>query len=189
MSNLSIQTKPALTPIATPAKPAATTETKAPAAQPGLKQDAVIWKEVPASTRIKTAIATTFKSEVIPYTIGGALAAPVGGALLGGFIGMFGGQPGKGAIEGAKMALKYAPITAAAGAGIAGVDALAMGTAVGSAPDRHSAQVRVGAGTAILGLLTADDKWDMLGAGVSGVAESARAGKIFDKTNEALQKK
>lgn len=42
--------------------------------------------------------------------------------------------------------------TAAAGAGISAVDALAVGTVVGSAPDKSSAMTRLGVGSAVLGL-------------------------------------
>lgn len=193
MGNIAIQSNPTLTTIGTqkqaaPAKAGESAPAPAPA-QASLSKDVVKWQDVSKGERIKTAIATTFKNEVIPYTVGGALAAPAAGALLGGFVGAFSGNAGKYAWEGAKYALKFAPITGAMGAGAAGVDALAIGTAVGSSKDRHSAMVTVGAGSAILGLLSSNDKWDMLASGVGAAAESARAGKVYDKTLEALQKK
>lgn len=177
-------------PVSQASKPAAQAATpQKPAEQSGLQKDIVAWKDVPKSDRVKTAIATTFKQTVIPYTIGGALVAPAAGAAIGGFIGLFNGQPGKFAWEGAKAMAKYMPIGAAAGAAVAGVDAAVVGTVVGTAPDRQSAMLRLGGATAIIGILTAEDKWDLVGTGVSTAAESVRAGQVFDRTNEALQKK
>lgn len=174
-----------------PAKPAATPSSPVAqkSEQSSMQQDIVAWKDIPKSDRVKTAIATTFKKTILPYTIGGALAAPAAGAVLGGFVGLFNGQPGKGALEGAKFMARYMPLTAAAGAAVSATDAAVMGTMVGTAPDKQAAMTRVGGLTAIVGILTAEDNWDLLGTGVATVAESARAGEVFDRTNEALQKK
>lgn len=190
MGNLSVQSNQVLTPVSAPkAAPA-----KAPAAQeapktPEIKKDSLEWKSVPTSERVTTAITTTFKSTIIPYTIGGALAAPATGAVLGGFIGLFSGNAGKFAVEGAKVGARYMHYTAAAGAGLSAVDAVAVGTVVGSAPDKTSAMTRLGVGSAVLGLLSAEDAWDVVGAGANGAVQSVRAGQIYDKTLENLQKK
>jgi hypothetical protein len=191
MANLSVQSNQPLLPVNTPkAAPAAKAESTAKAPeQAAMSKDSVEWKSVPASDRVKTAIATTFKKTIIPYTVGGALVAPAAGAVIGGFVGAFSGQAGKFALEGAKFGSRYSLHGAAAGAVISGVDAAVTGTVVGTSPDKQSAMVRMGSITLITGLLTAEDGWDVLGAGVGGAAESVRAARIFDATNEALQKK
>lgn len=191
MANLSVQSNQPLLPVNTPkAAPAPKAESAPKAAeQSAMNKDAVEWKSVPTSDRVKTAVATTFKKTIIPYTVGGALAGPIAGAAIGGFIGAFSGQAGKFAVEGAKFGSRYALHGAAAGAVMSGVDAAVTGTVVGSAPDKQSAMVRMGSITLITGLLTAEDGLDVLGAGVGGAAGSLRAGRIFDETNAALQKK
>jgi hypothetical protein len=187
MSNLSVQASPVQS-LPAPAKTSAPTPGQQPAEQPAaLKQDQLEWKTVPASERIKTAVATTFKQTIVPYTVGGALAAPAAGAVLGGFIGLFSGQSGKFALAGAKAGMKFMPHGAAAGAVVSGVDAAVTGTVVGSAPDKKSAMLRLGTLTTAVGVLTARDKFDLIGAGVGGAAESIRAGQIFDKTEAALK--
>ncbi|MGV3526885.1 MAG: hypothetical protein ACO1RX_21890 [Candidatus Sericytochromatia bacterium] len=190
MSNISVKPTQPMVPVSAPKQAPAQAQPAAQAPQKSaMANDVLQWKDVPSSTRVKTAITTTFKQNVIPYTIGGAIAAPLAGAALGAFVGAFAGTPGKGAIEGAKAMARFIPHGAAVGAAAAGVDAAVMGTAVGTAPDRQSAVTRVGAATAIIGLLTAEDAMDVIGTGVGTVAESARAGRIFDKTEAALQKK
>ncbi|PIQ23283.1 hypothetical protein COW36_08045 [bacterium (Candidatus Blackallbacteria) CG17_big_fil_post_rev_8_21_14_2_50_48_46] len=187
MGNLSVQNNQPILPIqqspkAAPAQPAAPAAEKA-----AISKDSLEWKNIPSSERVKTAITTTFKQTIIPYTVGGALAAPAAGAVLGGFIGLFSGNAGKFAVEGAKVGARFMPHGAAAGAVISGVDAAVVGTVVGTSPDKQSAMLRLGTLSAVVGILSADDKWDMLGAGVGAAAESVRAGRIFEKTNEALQ--
>ncbi|MBT9548656.1 MAG: hypothetical protein IV090_24900 [Candidatus Sericytochromatia bacterium] len=190
MGNLSVQSNQVLTPVSAPkAAPAPAAPAQEAPKTAGIQKDNLEWKNVPTSDRVKTAIATTFKSTIIPYTIGGALAAPAAGAVFGGFIGLFSGNAGKFAVEGAKVGARFMHYTAAAGAGISAVDALAVGTVVGSAPDKSSAMTRLGVGSAVLGLLTAEDGWDAVGAVAGGAAESVRAGRIYDKTLENLQKK
>ena len=187
MSNLSVQTSP-VQPLPAPAKASAPPPAAQPAEQPAaLAQDQLEWKAVPSSERIKTAISTTFKQTIVPYTVGGALAAPAAGAVLGGFIGLFSGQPGKFALEGAKAGMKFMPHGAAVGAVVSGVDAAVTGTVVGSAPDKKSAMLRLGTLSTAVGILTARDKFDVIGAGIGGAAESVRAGQIFDKTEAALK--
>ena len=125
MANLSVQSNQPLLPVNTPkAAPAAKAESTAKAPeQAAMSKDSVEWKSVPASDRVKTAIATTFKKTIIPYTVGGALVAPAAGAVIGGFVGAFSGQAGKFALEGAKFGSRYSLHGAAAGAVISGVDA------------------------------------------------------------------
>lgn len=192
MSNLSVN-RPLSTPVApatqqAQSKPAAEGGLKAPQKASSLSQDMTTWSTTAKSDRVKVAITETFKSTVIPSVIGGALAPAVAGAALGGFIGMFNGQVANTAKEGFVAGLKYAPHGAAAGLAIAGVDAAVVGTVVGTSPDKASAMTRLGTATAILGLLSAEDAIDVIGTGIDAAANSARAGKIFDKTNAALQK-
>jgi hypothetical protein len=190
MSNFAIKANQPVAPLSAPKAAPAQAQAPQETAKPvGLAKDSIEWKDIPTSTRVKTAIATTFKSTIIPYTVGGALAAPAAGAVMGGFVGLFSGNAGKFALEGAKLGARYMPITAAAGAAVSGVDALAVGTVVGSAPDKTAAMTRLGLGTALMGLLSAEDAWDVVGAGVSGAAESVRGGRVYDKTLEALQNK
>lgn len=191
MSNMNVRPQPALTSLPTASTSPvakASTEKPVPTKASSLAQDIVSWKEAPKSDRVKAAITATFKEVAIPYTIGGALAAPAVGAVIGGFIGMFAGTPGKGAIEGMKATVKYMPLGAAVGLGAAGVDAAVVGTVVGTAPDKQAAMTRLGGATAIIGLLTAEDAWDVVGTGVATAAESVRAGRIFDKASDAIQK-
>lgn len=191
MGNLTVNNNQALAPIQK--TPAATTKPAAPQAEQAVEKhnlgkDALKWSDVPTSTRIATATATTFKQTIVPYTVGGALAAPAAGAIVGGFIGAFSGQVGKFAAEGAKFGARYMLHTAAAGAVISGVDALAMGTVVGSAPDRNSAATRAGVLSGLIGLATAEDAIDVALTGVGAAVEASRAGRIYDKTLEQLQK-
>lgn len=190
MSNISIRTQPALTSLPTQTAPAqkSIAETQTPTKASSLAQDIVSWKEAPKSDRVKAAITATFKEVAIPYTVGGALAAPIAGAAIGGFFGLFNGTSASSALEGAKYAARYMPVTAAVGLGVAGAESAVVGTVVGTSPDKQSAMTRMGGATAIIGLLTAEDGWDVVGTGVATVAESARAGRIFDKASEAIQK-
>lgn len=192
MANINVQSQLPLTPVAAPAAPKQS-QAPGPAAQEAPKasamaQDAVAWKDIPSSTRVKTAIATSFKKTVIPYTIGGAVAAPLAGAAFGAFVGLFAGTPGKGAMIGAKAMVKYIPHGAALGVAAAGVDAAVLGTAVGSAPDKASAMRRVGIATAVIGVLGAEDTSDLIGTGVSTAANTGRAARLFDQTEAALKK-
>ncbi len=190
MSNINVRTQPALASLPTQSAPAqkATAEKQAPAKASSMAQDIVSWKDTPKSDRVKAAITATFKEVAIPYTVGGALAAPAVGAVMGGFIGLFAGKPGAAALEGAKAMIKYMPVGAAIGLGVAGADAAVVGTVVGTSPDKQSAMTRLGGATAIIGLLTAEDAWDVVGTGLATVAESARAGRIYDKASDAIQK-
>lgn len=89
MGNLSVQSNQVLTPVSAPkAAPAPAAPAQEAPKTAGIQKDNLEWKNVPTSDRVKTAIATTFKSTIIPYTIGGALAAPAAGAVLGGFVGL-----------------------------------------------------------------------------------------------------
>lgn len=199
MSNLSIQ-RPASAPVQsvqpTQAQPpksetAATAAhgLKAPEKASSLAQDMTTWSTTSKSQRVKTAISETFKGTVLPAAVGGALAPAVAGAALGGFVGLFNGQVGTMAKEGFMAGLKYAPHGAAVGVGLAGVDAAVVGTVVGTAPDKAAAMTRLGTATAVIGLLTAEDGWDVIDTGINTAANSVRAGHIFDKTNAALQEK
>lgn len=191
MSNLSVN-RPLSTPLAhTPAAtPAKTSEPlKAAEQKSSLAQDVTTWSATPKSQRVKTAIAETFKSTALPSAIGGALAPAVAGAAFGGFVGLFNGQVGNMAKEGFIAGLKYAPHGAAVGLALAGADAAVVGTVVGTSPDKAAAMTRLGTATAILGLLNAEDAWDVVDTGLSTAANSVRAGQIFDKTNAALEKK
>ncbi|MBF2054909.1 MAG: hypothetical protein IGS03_15795 [Candidatus Sericytochromatia bacterium] len=191
MGSLSVNNNQTLAPIqqtpATAPKAAAPQAEKA-AEKHNLGKDALQWGDVPTSTRVKTATATTFKQTIITYTVAGSLAGPVTGAAVGGFIGLFSGQAGKFAVEGAKMGARYMLHGTAAGAAISGVDALAMGTLVGTSPDRASAATRAGVLSGLIGLLGAEDALDIAVTGVGAAAEASRAGRIYDKTLEQLQK-
>lgn len=191
MGNLTVNNNQTLAPIQK--TPAAASKPAAPQAEKtvekhNLGKDALKWSDVPTSTRITTATTTTFKQTIVPYTIGGALAGPVTGAAIGGFIGLFSGQAGKFAVEGAKVGARYMLHGAAAGAVISGVDAVAMGTLVGTSPDRNAAATRAGVLSGLIGLASAEDAIDVAITGVGAVAEASRAGRIYDKTLEQLQK-
>lgn len=191
MGSLSVNNNQALAPIQK--TPAAASKPAAPQAEKAVEKynlgkDALQWSDVPTSTRVKTATATTFKQTIIPYAVAGSLAGPVTGAAVGGFIGLFSGQAGKMAVEGAKFGARYMLHGAAAGAAISGVDALAMGTIVGTAPDRAAAATRAGVLTGLIGLVTAEDALDVAVTGVGAASEASRAGRIYDKTLEQLQK-
>jgi len=189
MGSLSVHSSTTLTPVASQPKAVAQQPqpaAQAPAQQSALGKDILQWKDIPTSTRIGKATSTTFKQTVVPFAIGGALAPPLAGAAIGGFIGLFSGQPGKFAVEGMKLTAKYMPVGAAVGVAAAGVDAAVVGSVVGSSPDKQAAMTRLGVGTAVLGLLAAEDAWDVVGAGASGAAQSLRAGRIFEQTEAAL---
>ncbi len=190
MSNLTVKPNPALSLPQTPVTPKPAEQPhglKTPEKAASLQNDLVQWSNTSTSKRVGTAIKETFKSTAIPSAIGGALAPAVGGAMLGGFVGMFNGQVGNMAKEGFMAGLKYAPHGAAAGLAIAGADAVVVGSVVGSSPDKAAAMTRLGTATAIVGLLTAEDGWDVIDTGLNTAHNSVRAGRIFDKTNAALQ--
>ena len=192
MANLNVQSTVPSIPVAspTPTKAAAKAPEQA-TEKPALAKDAIAWADVPKSERVSAATSIKFKQTIVPYAVGGALVPAATGAVLGGFIGLFSGNAGKFAVEGAKMGLnwKFVAGGAAVGATIATAESAVMGGIVGTAPDKQSAMTRAGVASGILGLLTAENKMDVIGAGIGAAAESVSAGRLFDKAEAAVTKK
>ena len=187
MSNLSVQSRP-VQPVGTlPSAPAAPAQPQKTTEAPSqLQQDSMSWSEASTSSRIGAAATEVFKETALPYTIGGALAVPVGSAVLGGMIGLFSGDPVGVAKAAVVATAKYIPLGAAAGLGVSGIQSGVMGTVVGTSPDKEAAAVRMGTLTAVVGVLTAEEPEDLLGVGVETAYNATMAARIFDKAEARI---
>lgn len=187
MSNLSVQNRPVQAVGTLPAAPKAEQASQAPKAQSTMEQDVVSWSNTAKGTRVKAAMTESFKETAIPYTIGGAVAVPLSGALVGGFLGLFGGDPLGGAKIGVMATAKYIPVGAAAGLGVSGAQSAVVGTVVGTAPTKEAAATRMGTLTAVVGVLTAEEPEDLIGVAVGTAHDASMAARIFDKAEARIQ--
>lgn len=187
MSNINVQNRPVQTVTALPATPKTEKTEQAAPQQSQMQQDVATWSTTAKGTRVKAAMTESFKETAIPYTIGGALAVPVGSALVGGFFGLFAGDPMGGAKIAVKATAKYIPVGAAVGLGVSGAKSAVVGTVVGTAPNKESAAVRMGTLTAVVGVLTAEEPEDLIGVAAGTAYDASMAARIFDKAEARIQ--
>ena len=189
MANLSVKSTPTLQTLPAQSKPvqAQAAEKQTQEAASSLKQDVVQWSTASTGSKIKAATIETFKETAIPYTIGGAIAPPLAGAALGGFIGIFNGDPLGGAKMGLKAGAHFMHYGAAAGLGASAVKSGVVGTVVGTSPTQAAAATRMGTLTAVVGILMAEEPVDLIGVAAETAYDATLAGRIFDKAKARVE--
>lgn len=189
MANLSIKTShPVQTLPAAPPQATAPQKTNAAKATPAVvPKDEFKWSSASTGSRVKAATIESFKETAIPYTLGGALAPPLAGAALGGFIGLFNGDPIGTAKLGLKAGARYMHYGAAAGLGISGLKSGVVGTVVGTAADKKAAVTHMATLTAVVGILNAEKPEDLIDVAGNTAYDATLAGRVFDKAEARLQ--